>query len=72
MTCTRAAQDIILALRVRLLDRQDQGLSPQRKMRTATPPEAGTSSMKARSSPCLKKRMQEGWDAAQPILELDH
>lgn len=70
ISCTQAAQDIILALRIKLLDRQIRKCLED--MKTATGPQKRELINESAQLTVLKKRMQEGWDAAEPILDLDH
>lgn len=69
-TATRAAQDIILTLRVRLLDRSIQECLV--KLKTATGHTKRELINESAQLTVLKKRMQLGWEFAQPILELEH
>lgn len=70
VSCIQAAQDIVLALRIKLLDRKIQECLL--KMRAATGSEQKELINESAQLTVLKKRMQSGWSAAQPILELDH
>ncbi len=70
VSCTRAAQDIILALRIKLLDRKIKECVLS--MKTATGAEQRELINESAQLTVLKKRLQQGWATAQPILELDH
>ncbi len=69
VSCTHAAQDIILALRIKLLDRQIRECLDN--MKTATGHKKRELVNESAQLTVLKKRMQEGWNTAEPILELD-
>jgi len=70
VSCTRAAQDIILALRIKLLDRHIRDCLA--RMKTARNGEKKQWINESAQLTVLKKRMQQGWDAALPILDLEH
>lgn len=69
-SCTHAAQDIILKLRIRLIDREIKDHLSQ--VATAPVEQRRLLNNEIAQLTIVKKRMQEGWDKALPILELDH
>ncbi len=64
-----AAQDIILKLRMRLLDRQIRACIE--RMAQASADEYRILNNESAQLMLLKKQLQRGWEAAMPILELD-
>lgn len=69
-SCIEAVQDIILKLRIRLIDREIQDHMSQ--LLTATSDQKRVLNNEVAQLMILKKRMQGGWDKALPILDLDH
>ncbi len=69
VSCIHAAQDMILKLRIQQLERELQ--SCLARMKSAAPEERRHLHNESAQLMVLKKRLQEGWKTAQPILDLD-
>ncbi len=69
-SCIHAAQDIILKLRIRLIDREIKDHFSQET--SASADQRRLLNNEIAQLTIVKKRMQEGWEKALPILELDH
>ena len=69
VSCIHAAQDIILKLRIQLIDREIKDCLKQ--AHSASDEQRRLHNNECAQLMLLKKQMQRGWDAALPILELD-
>ncbi len=69
VSCIQAAQDIILKLRIQLIDREIKACLQQSQ--SATKEQRRLNDNECAQLMLLKKQMQRGWEAALPILELD-
>lgn len=70
VSCTVAAQDIIINLRIKQIDRD---IARQLgKAKSDKPDEKRNAISECASLTILKKRLQQGWASALPILELEH